>query len=156
MSKPEADNKSNMPSLDASGIAEYIRFDCCPRFFKLKFEGDEESDRKWPEAFKPLSPLLYGSGKDLEAAKIKEFQKKASEYHDLSKIATNGPDWQEPWTKSLRIIKDVLTSQLLSQNADPKKPVLLYQVPMIGHVGVWDVKGTCRPDCSVALQGWQG
>lgn len=57
---------SDLPSLDASGIAEYIRFDCCPRYFKLRFEGDEESCCKWPEAFKPLSPLLYGAGKELE------------------------------------------------------------------------------------------
>jgi hypothetical protein len=57
-------------SLTASGIAEYIRFNCCPRFFKLKFEGAEARSRRWPEAFKPLSPLLYGAGKALEEKKV--------------------------------------------------------------------------------------
>ena len=33
-----------LPSLDASGIAEYIRFDCCPRYFKLRFEDSEEKN----------------------------------------------------------------------------------------------------------------
>ena len=61
-----------LPSLDASGIAEYIRFDCCPRYFKLRFEDNEERDRKWPEAFhKPLSPLLFSAGKQLEEKTVK-------------------------------------------------------------------------------------
>ncbi len=62
----------NMPPLDASGIAEYIRFDCCPRYFKLRFEDTEEKHRKWPEAFhKPLSPLLFTAGKQLEEKTVK-------------------------------------------------------------------------------------
>jgi hypothetical protein len=49
------------PTLDASGVAEYIHFECCPKYFKLRFEGEEEKkDRAWAEAFKPISPLLYG------------------------------------------------------------------------------------------------
>ena len=72
--------------LTASGIAEYIRFNCCPRFFKLKFEDDEEAEsRKWPEAFKPISPLLYGVGKALEEKKVSELKEKAAEYHDFNK-----------------------------------------------------------------------
>jgi hypothetical protein len=35
----DVDDDSSDDSLTASGIAEYIRFNCCPRFFKLKFEG---------------------------------------------------------------------------------------------------------------------
>jgi hypothetical protein len=66
-------SSADLRSLDASGIAEYIRFDCCPRYFKLRFEGDtEEKSRRWPEAFKPLSPLLYGAGRELETAKVVE------------------------------------------------------------------------------------
>lgn len=73
----------DLPSLDASGIAEYIRFDCCPRYFKLRFEGKEESSHKWPEAFKPLSPLLYGAGKDLEEKTVQNLKAKAAGYRDL-------------------------------------------------------------------------
>ena len=72
-------------SLTASGIAEYIRFNCCPRFFKLRLEGDEESNgHKWP-IFKPISPLLYGVGKTLEEKKVAELQVKAAKYHDFNK-----------------------------------------------------------------------
>ncbi len=44
--------------LTASGIAEYIRFNCCPRFFKLKFEGKEVKKRVWP---KPSNPSAHCS-----------------------------------------------------------------------------------------------
>ena len=30
--------------LTASGIAEYIRFNCCPRFFKLRLDEDDLED----------------------------------------------------------------------------------------------------------------
>jgi len=57
-------SSEKIPSLDASGIAEFIRFDSCPRYFKLRFEDNEEKNKKWPEAFhKPLSPLLFTAGK---------------------------------------------------------------------------------------------
>ncbi len=82
--------KRSKDSLTASGIAEYIRFNCCPRFFKLKLDDDEEADsRKWPEAFKPISPLLYGAGKELEAKKVAELKEKAAEYHDFNKYIEN-------------------------------------------------------------------
>jgi hypothetical protein len=58
----EEERSEDPPTLAASGIAEYIRFNCCPRFFKLKFEGKEAKSRRWPEAFKPISPpLLMGN-----------------------------------------------------------------------------------------------
>jgi len=70
--------------LTASGIAEYIRFNCCPRFFKLKFEGKEVRKRTWKEAFKPISPLLYGTGKALEDKKVDELKEKAAQYVDFT------------------------------------------------------------------------
>ncbi len=137
-----SDANSDLPPLDASGIAEYIRFDCCPRYFKLRFEGDEEEkNRKWPEAFKPLSPLLYGAGKELEDAKVAELKNRAAKYHDLTYINTRELSPGEAWKKSLEIIQEVVESQLSSHNEGDAKPVLLYQVPMTGHVGVWDIKG---------------
>jgi AAA domain len=140
LSKHEADNKSKMPSLDASGIAEYIRFDCCPRFFKLKFEGDEESDRKWPEAFKPLSPLLYGSGRDLEKAKVEELKKKAADFIDLHESAMGEKDWEEPWNKALQQIKEIIKNKISNINVD-QKLIIFYQVPMVGQIGLWKIKG---------------
>jgi hypothetical protein len=140
----EMDSRENsgLPSLDASGIAEYIRFDCCPRYFKLRFEGDtEEKSRRWPEAFKPLSPLLYGAGRELETAKVAELKQKASRYEDLTRFDPKTTPWSEAWPKSLYVLQDVVQSQLNNQNPLDKKPVLLYQVPMRGQIGVWDVKG---------------
>ncbi len=132
----------NLPSIDASGIAEYIRFDCCPRYFKLRFEGDgEEKSRKWPEAFKPLSPLLYGAGRQLEAEKVAELKEKAANYYDLTSIDTRHLTWDQAWEKSLEILQEVIESQLSTHDESDSKPVLLYQVPMTGHVGVWDLKG---------------
>src|SRR3989304_6943464 len=81
--------KRSKDSLTASGIAEYIRFNCCPRFFKLRLQDDEETNgRKWP-TFKPISPLLYGVGKTLEEKKVSELKAKAAEYHDFNKYVEN-------------------------------------------------------------------
>jgi hypothetical protein len=68
--------KRSKDSLTASGIAEYIRFNCCPRFFKLRLQDDEEAEsHKWP-TFKPISPLLYGVGKTLEEKKVSNLKPK--------------------------------------------------------------------------------
>lgn len=131
---------SDLPSLDASGIAEYIRFDCCPRYFKLRFEGDEESCCKWPEAFKPLSPLLYGAGKELEIKKTQELKDKAASYHDLSYLDTRIIGWGEAWQGSIQKLKEILTC-LQKETSASDKPVLVYQVPMCGYIGVWEIKG---------------
>jgi hypothetical protein len=130
-----------LPSLDASGIAEYIRFDCCPRYFKLRFEGNsEEKSRRWPEAFKPLSPLLYGAGRELEAAKVAELKNKASEYQDLNYIDTQVTPWTESWPKSLKVLKSLVEKQLNNCSGDTK-PILVYQAPLKGYIGLWDIKG---------------
>jgi len=131
---------SDLPSLDASGIAEYIRFDCCPRYFKLRFEGDEEKGCKWPEAFKPLSPLLYGAGKDLEIKKFQELQAKAANYYDLNYLDTRTISWGEAWQGSIQKLREII-STLQAENQATDKPVLVYQVPMCGYIGVWEIKG---------------
>jgi hypothetical protein len=117
--------------LDASGIAEYIRFDCCPRFFKLKFEDTEDGERVWPEAFKPLSPLLYGAGRDLEKAKVEELQKKAAGFHELR---------EKTEAIALQNVKETINKQVLNLTGD-KRPFLFYQVPMEGNIGAWKIKG---------------
>lgn len=126
--------KRSKDSLTASGIAEYIRFNCCPRFFKLRLEDDEETDgRKWP-AFKPISPLLYGVGKALEEKKVAELTAKAAQYHDFNKYTENEQT-------SFNKLREVIEEQISSKESHDGKPVLLYQVPMMGKIGVWKVKG---------------
>ena len=128
-------------SLAASGIAEYIRFNCCPRFFKLKFEGAEARSRRWPEAFKPISPLLYGAGKALEEKKVSEIKKKAADYLDFNKYDPHQYGWETAGKNSLNNLREVIESQISAKEEVDCKPVLLYQVPMKGHIGVWKVKG---------------
>lgn len=131
------------PPLDASGIAEYIHFECCPRYFKLRFEGEEErKDRAWAEAFKPISPLLYGAGEKLEETKWNELKKRVIKYYDLSSLNIDDIGWDRAWEKSSLLIREAVSvGQALDLNQKPVAPVLLYQVPLKGSIGTWDVRG---------------
>ena len=139
----EEDPSEAAPTLTASGIAEYIRFNCCPRFFKLKFEGKEVRKRKWPEAFKAISPLLYGTGKALEEKKVDELKEKAAEYLDFS-IYDPKLYGKKGWDKakdSMDNLRYVIEHQIAAGEKTDNRPILIYQVPMKGPIGVWDVKG---------------
>jgi hypothetical protein len=131
----------NSSSLTASGIAEYIRFNCCPRYFKLKFEGQEVRKRKWPEAFNPTSSLLNEAGKLFEVKKISELKEKAANYYDFSKYDPSLYTWDRA-VDSLTELRQIIETQILL-NAEnvTDNPILLYQVPMKGPIGVWSVKG---------------
>jgi hypothetical protein len=134
----------DLPSLDASGIAEYIRFDSCPRFFKLRFDDTDERKKEWPEAFhKPLSPLLFTAGKQLEAKTIEELKTKAADYQDFScfdpKKEVGG--WEKAWPKSLEALTKIVENALSAKPDEAYKPVLVYQAPMMGNIGVWNIKG---------------
>lgn len=123
-------------TLDASGIAEYIRFDCCPRYFKLKI-GDKKEENK---TFKPISPLLFGQGKELERTKIEQLKKKASAYIDLAVDADPKKiDWEEAWSISRHIIQKTIENA--KKEFTNKNPVLIYQVPMKGQIGTWELRG---------------
>ena len=126
--------KRSKDSLTASGIAEYIRFNCCPRFFKLRLKDDEEIENpKWP-IFKPISPLLYGVGKNLEEKKVAELQVKAAQYYDFDK-------YKENEQASFDKLREVIEAQISYGERTDSKPVLLYQVSMRGQIGVWKIKG---------------
>ena len=136
----DVDDDSSDDSLTASGIAEYIRFNCCPRFFKLKFEGKEIKKRRWPEAFKPISPLLYGAGKALEEKKIAELRERGAEYIDFTKYDPHTNGWRKA-VDSMNNLRYVIEHQISEGEKIDSRPVLLYQVPMIGQIGIWNVKG---------------
>jgi len=140
----ETEPESKLPSLDASGIAEFIRFDCCPRYFKLRFDDKKEKKSGWPEAFhKPLSPLLYTAGKTLEFKTVEELKTKVADYQDFScydpKKQTSG--WEGAWSKSLQAIRGFIESALSVDSSTEYKPVLIYQAPMMGNIGLWEIKG---------------
>ncbi len=136
---PDEEEDSSF-GLTASGIAEYIRFNCCPRFFKLKFEGKDVKKRTWYEAFKPISPLLYGTGKALEEKKVAELKDKAAQYLDFTPYDPHIRGWDKA-EDSLNNLRYVIEHQISQGETADQRPMLLYQVPMKGHVGVWDVKG---------------
>jgi len=130
------------PTLDASGIAEYIHFECCPRYFKLRFEGEEEKkDRAWAEAFKPISPLLYGAGDRLEERKWGELKEKVVKYYDLSYLNIDEIGWDRAWDESTRSIREAIILQTQHKSKNASSPILLYQVPLRGSIGAWDVRG---------------
>ena len=129
-----------LPSLDASGIAEYIRFNCCPRFFKLKIDEKVEKNRRWHEAFKPISPLLYAVGKKLEEKKVCELKEKAAGYEDFSEFDPNKNGWEKA-SDSMNKLRFVIEEQISAGEKADCRPILLYQVPMKGRIGVWEVKG---------------
>jgi hypothetical protein len=135
-----SDDESTDGSLTASGIAEYIRFNCCPRFFKLKFEGKEVKRRKWVEAFKPISPLLYGVGKALEEKKVDELKANAADYFDFNRYDPHKYGWAKA-ADSMNYLHYVIESQIAAGEQADNRPILLYQVPMKGPIGVWDIKG---------------
>ena len=135
-------SSEKIPSLDASGIAEFIRFDSCPRYFKLRFEDNEEKNKKWPEAFhKPLSPLLFTAGKQLEQKTVEELKTKASDYQDFNRYDPKSNGWEYAWPKTLQELTQILENALHSKPESEYKPVLIYQAPMKGHIGYWEVKG---------------
>ena len=140
-SKHTAKPIEDLPALHASGIAEYIRFDCCPRYFKLRFEGDEESSHRWPEAFKPLSPLLYGAGKELEAKTVETLKAKAASYEDLNRIDPKKMEWERSWVESLEVLRQLILQALSAPPDAPYKPALVYQAPMMGRIGMWQING---------------
>ncbi|HLN90011.1 MAG TPA: hypothetical protein VK253_08095, partial [Candidatus Binatia bacterium] len=122
--------KRSKDSLTASGIAEYIRFNCCPRFFKLRLKDDDVAENpKWP-IFKPISPLLFGVGKNLEEKKVAELKVKAADYQNF-----------ENKENSCDELRQLIEAQISSGEQADFKPVLLYQVPMKGQIGVWKIKG---------------
>ncbi len=121
-------------SLNATAIAEYIRFNCCPRFFKLKI--DQSS------AFRPISPLLLGVGKKLEQKKVEELKGKASVYFDFTGYDPKHlRHWEQPVRKSMVELLNVIQAQFSTKKTSENTPVLLYQVPMCGNIGVWFVRG---------------
>jgi hypothetical protein len=133
-----------LPSLDASGIAEYIRFDSCPRYFKLRFEDSKEKHRKWPEAFhKPLSPLLFTAGKQLEEKTVQMLKTKVSDYQDFTCYDPKKQvgKWAEAWPQSLHALTEIVEKALSTTVESEYKPVLVYQAPMMGHIGLWEIRG---------------
>lgn len=127
-------DEPNDGTLSATTIAQYIRFNCCPRFFKLRLD-------RYP--CPPISPLLSQEGNKLEEKTTKLLEQKTGKYLDFSKYDPKYiKNWEPLIQKSMDSIKELVLNQIaLGENAD-QRPVLVYQVPMYGTIGVWTIKGT--------------
>jgi DEAD/DEAH box helicase. len=133
----------NRKSLTATTIAQFIRFNCCPRFFKLKIDPSEENTGNWYRPFRPTSFLLYGVGETIERTKIAELQAKSAVYYNFKEDydPRHRRDWKEPVNKAMFKLRELISAQLSSKKPVDSRPILLYQVPMYGVIGVWRVKG---------------
>ncbi len=49
--------------------------------------------------------------------------------------------WDEAWPKSRKILIEIVENAFSPQADVEHKPVLVYQAPMMGHIGLWDIKG---------------
>jgi hypothetical protein len=114
-------------------LAQFVRFNCCPRFFKLKITH---------QPFSPISPLLTNEGNKLEEQTIELLKQKTGKYLDFSEYDPKFlKNWEAPVKKSMSELRNVLQEQLtLGEKAD-SRPILVYQVPMCGTIGVWTIKG---------------
>ncbi len=87
--------------------------------------------------------MLYGTGKALEEKKVAELKEKASQYFDFS-VYDPKLYGKNGWDKAKDSIDNlcyVIEHQVAQGEKTDARPILLYQVPMKGPIGVWEVKG---------------
>lgn len=132
-------SNNSRPTLSASGIGEYIRFSGCPRYFKLRFESQEQEkkDRKWAEAFKPLSVLLYGSGDRFEEREVEWFKENGSEFYSFDDLSDVG--WEKFRSEVVPALRRA--AEEARSASSRSRPVAVYQAPVKGSIGAWSVEG---------------
>jgi len=79
----------------------------------------------------------------LEEKKVAELREKAADYldftvYDPKKFGKRG--WEKA-VDSMNNLRYVIEHQIAQGEKADQKPILLYQVPMKGPIGVWDIKG---------------
>ena len=88
-----------------------------------------------------LSPLLYGSGKQLEEETVEALKTKAASYVDLRCLEPKVNGWEYAWKNSFQTFAEIVESAFSPLPAAETKPALIYQAPMFGHIGAWNIKG---------------
>ena len=130
------DEEQNSSSLTASGIAEYIRFNCCPRFFKLKFEGKEVKKTHLARSLQnPSAPCSTAQAKRSKKKKVAELKAKADHYLDFTKYDPQPVRQNAAGKKaadSMNNLHYIIESQIAAEEEADGRPVLIYQVPMKG------------------------
>ena len=72
---------------------------------------------------------------------MEELKTKAADFQDFTRYDPKKITMQDAWPKSLQNLTELLENALSAAADSEYKPVLVYQAPMMGHVGLWDVKG---------------
>lgn len=118
--------------LPPSGIGLAAKYNFSPWFIKLRFENkDPIKNRRWKEATKPLSPVQSKIGNRFEDQVYEELDKVTNERID------SWFDWGDERNKEKIIskIRDV------SKQEPHKKPTILTQARLNGHIGEFDISG---------------
>ena len=146
-------------TLTPSGLGQYISYSGCPRFFRLKyFDQDIVNNRNWYDP-NSQSDLFAELGLAYEEEQLKSLAANAHQVIGDAESDGTHISFDETWdtveandessadieTQWNECVYDQL-SDLISELADREPasldgPVVLFQTPMHGQVGVWDIAG---------------
>lgn len=122
-------------NLEPSGIGEAVRHGLSPWFIKLRFEDSDDtplSERSWPEANRPLSPLPARIGN--------RFEKEV--YEDIEPKANNVVDsWYEYDNQEKNEEKLI---KIVGRNENRRagsRPEILEQAKFSGIIGQYSIAG---------------
>lgn len=127
-------SSDNYPTIEPSGLGEFVKRGNCPRYGTLRF-GIESVDmeRDWNEAFRQLNPILSHTG-----ARFEEWVYEELEDCPVSDIVDSWNGWEsQPQNveELLRVVR-----QVGRMDADDD-PVLLEQLRLSGEIGDFFVAG---------------
>lgn len=120
-------------TIDPSGIGEIVKHGGCPRYAKLRYEGDdEETDRNWKEAFQPLSPLLSSEGTEFEEEVYESFRTEAK------RTIESWRDYENQVENDRQILDAVRD---VADTPKDNEPVMLMQAHFADEIGEFFVAG---------------
>ncbi|WP_254863121.1 bifunctional RecB family nuclease/DEAD/DEAH box helicase [Halovivax gelatinilyticus] len=143
-------------TLNPSGLGQYISYSGCPRFFRLKFfDHGLVNKRNWydPNAG---SDLFAELGLAYEEEQLKTLSEDASRVIGDTDSDGDVIPYDETWEDNTGSHGDIETQwkggvreQLInlietladSDHDELDGPVVLFQTPMFGRIGVWDIAG---------------
>lgn len=145
-------------SLTPSGIGQYINYAGCPRYFRLNFFDREiVNERNW---YDPMaeSDLFAEVGLAFEIEQLTALQDRSCKI--IGDEEEDAPiTFDETWSKQVKDESGAKTDdskavwehgnknhleELIEEAAalDPESdPIVLFQLPMYGQLGVWDISG---------------
>ncbi len=86
--------------------------------------------------------MLAQEGNKLEEQTIAQLKLKAAKYLDFTKYDPKYlKNWESPTKKCMANLCQIIQDQLSLGEQDEFRPILVYQVPMCGSIGVWTVRG---------------